>query len=445
MSTNTDHTWPPPRLPGHRLWTRLVFCLSITVSALPADGADTGEAEVPGYTAYLDPVGRGAHIDPARGVTGWTGQDVSIQFYVQLQTPGQLTLALKMSLPDSDDTAISVSLAKKTFTVKVPKTARNEFAQVPVGSVDIKQAGYVLITLKGLRRKGRSFGDIRSLVLSGTATKGMHFNTKPRRNAASVHLWYPTPKGHNVEWFYNEITVPRGADPIHSYYMACGFSRGYYGIQVNSPTERRVIFSIWDSGNEGVDRSKVKEEDRVKLLAKGAGVVAHGFGNEGTGGHSHWVHSWKAGTTYRFLVHARPEKTATIYTAYFHLAEPNRWKVIASFRAPKDGKHFRGLYSFVENFGGATGHIYRKAHFGRQWFRNNEGQWHELKGSRFTHDPTGRKERRDYGGGPEAAGFYLFNGGFRTATAKYGDRFTRTISTRPPQVSVPLKPSDLVK
>lgn len=445
MNTSTDHTLPHPGLPSRRLWPLLVVCLSITVSALPAHGADTSEVEVPGYTAYLAPAGRGARIDSRRGVTGWTGQDVSIQFYVQLQTSGRLTLALKMSLPDSDDTSISVSAAKKTFTVKVPKTARNEFVQVPVGSVDIKQAGYFLITLKGLRRKGHSFGDIQALVLSGSATKGIHFNTKPRRNAASVHLWYPTPKGHNVEWFYNEITVPRGADPIHSYYMACGFSRGYYGIQVNSPTERRVIFSIWDSGNEGVDRNKVKEEDRVKLLAKGAGVVAHGFGNEGTGGHSHWVHSWKTGTTYRFLVHARPEKTATIYTAYFHLADPDKWKVIASFRAPKDGKHFRGLYSFVENFGGATGHFYRKAHFGRQWFRNDRGQWHELKQSHFTHDPTGRKERRDYGGGPEASGFYLFNGGFRPATAKYGDRFTRTGSTAPPGVAIPLKPSDLVK
>ena len=31
-------------------------------------------------------------------------------------------------------------------------------------------------------------------------------------------------------------------------------------MQVNSTTERRIIFSVWDSGNEGVDRKKVAEE-----------------------------------------------------------------------------------------------------------------------------------------------------------------------------------------
>ena len=63
-------------------------------------------------------------------------------------------------------------------------------------------------------------------------------------------------------------------DPVGSYYMACGFRRGYFGIQVNSPTERRIIFSVWDSGTEAVDRSKVSAEDRVQLMGKGEGVVA---------------------------------------------------------------------------------------------------------------------------------------------------------------------------
>lgn len=30
------------------------------------------------------------------------------------------------------------------------------------------------------------------------------------------------------------------------YYMACGWHRGYLGMQVNSPTERRIIFSVRD-------------------------------------------------------------------------------------------------------------------------------------------------------------------------------------------------------
>ena len=73
--------------------------------------------------------------------------------------------------------------------------------------------------------------------------------------------------------------------PLWTYFEACGWQRGYFGMQVNAPAERRIIFSVWDSGNEGVDRSKVAEQDRVTLVAKGEGVVTGDFGNEGTGGH----------------------------------------------------------------------------------------------------------------------------------------------------------------
>ena len=69
--------------------------------------------------------------------------------------------------------------------------------------------------------------------------------------------------------FYNEVTIPKDADPIYSYYMACGFARGYFGIQVNSPTERRVIFSVWDAGKEAIDRNKVNDDNKGKINGKG--------------------------------------------------------------------------------------------------------------------------------------------------------------------------------
>ena len=84
-----------------------------------------------------------------------------------------------------------------------------------------------------------------------------------------------------------------------------------FGMQVNSEKERRIIFSVWDSGNEAIDRNKVKAEDLVQLVDKGKDVHAGGFGNEGTGGHSHLVHDWKLGDTIRFLVRAEPDGTQT--------------------------------------------------------------------------------------------------------------------------------------
>jgi hypothetical protein len=49
-----------------------------------------------------------------------------------------------------------------------------------------------------------------------------------------VHLKYPVADSVKTVSFYNEVTIPAGFDPIHTYYMACGFARGYFGIQVNS-------------------------------------------------------------------------------------------------------------------------------------------------------------------------------------------------------------------
>jgi hypothetical protein len=136
-------------------------------------------------------------------------------------------------------------------------------------------------------------------------------------------------------------------DPVATYYMACGWHRGYFGMQVNSATERRIIFSVWDSGGEAVSRSKVADTNRVMLMGKGAGVNSGDFGNEGTGGHSHLVFPWKTGEKQRFIVTAKPvDATHTIYAGYYFRPDQQEWMLISSWKAPKEGGYLRGLYSF---------------------------------------------------------------------------------------------------
>jgi hypothetical protein len=224
--------------------------------------------------------------------------------------------------------------------------------------------------------------------------------------------------------------------------MVCGFNRGYFGIQVNSATERRIIFSVWDSGNEGVDRKKVAADDRVQLLAKGDGVVASDFGNEGTGGHSHLVYNWKTGDTYRFLLTAKPDGTHTTYCGYFFFPDKKAWGLIASFRAPNDGGWLKGLYSFNENFGGANGQKRRLSEFGNQWIKTSDGTWSELTTAHFTHDATGGKDRLDYAAGAVQDRFYLSNGGFVAEPIKSGDKIQRPATGKPPaDIELPALPS----
>src|SRR5512147_93392 len=78
------------------------------------------------------------------------------------------------------------------------------------------------------------------------------------RAARSVHLGFPAPAG---ELFYNETVVDQSVNG--SYFMACGWNTGYFGIQqLNSPTNKVVLFSVWDP-TAGDDPQAVKTEDRV--------------------------------------------------------------------------------------------------------------------------------------------------------------------------------------
>ena len=405
--------------------------LTILLLTIASCMANAQQVSIPAYTAYAKPMeqnnedGESKLFTLANGLQNWTDTKQQIQFFFRIRTAGKLDLSL-LAKNNIAGNKLSASIAGKTFVVVIP--ASKDLKLLKIGSIMIRDTGSYSLTLTSSAKKGKTIADIKSLELNGPATQNIHINPKPRRNAASVHLFYPLTDTMKATSFYSEITVPKDADPLYSYYMACGFARGYFGIQVNSPTERRVIFSVWDAGAEAIDRDKVADENKVQLMARGENVFAEGFGNEGTGGHSHWVYDWKAGGTYKFLVTAAVDSAAntTTYAGYFFIPETQKWKLIACFKAPKDGQNLRRLYSFVENFEGNNGQVYRKAFFGNQWIRRLNGDWKELTNCTFSYDATGRAgDRIDYGGGADSSRFYLWNGGFGTANTNFGEVFTR--------------------
>ncbi|MEO5683564.1 MAG: DUF3472 domain-containing protein [Chitinophagaceae bacterium] len=400
------------------------------------------QVQLPAFTGYATPVEASNEEDESvlfsekEGLHNWINTRQQLQYFFNVSTGGTLAISL-FTKNNITGSKIAISIANKKFIVAVP--AGKQFKKVFVGTLTNVQPGFYSINIRALKKAGTNIAAIKSIELSGTATKGLQFNAKTRRNAASVHLKYPLPDTAKVIAFYDELTIPAGADQVHSYFMATGFRRGYFGIQVNSATERRVIFSVWDAGNEAADRNNVAAENRVQLLGKGSGVVAGDFGNEGTGGHSHWVYNWKSGETYKFMVTALPDSAgnATLYTGYFFSPELRKWKLIAAFKAPKDGKYINGLYSFVENFWGVNGQLQRKALFGNQWVRYDDGIWKEITTASFSYDATGKAgNRTDYGGGVENGQFYLWNGGFQPATAKYADVFARTALAQSPVIDL---------
>jgi len=65
------------------------------------------------------------------------------------------------------------------------------------------------------------------------------------RRGPTATLWHKYAKNIEVKYWYSELKVPKGQDTSGAYFMANGFNVGYLGMQVNTATERRVLFSVW--------------------------------------------------------------------------------------------------------------------------------------------------------------------------------------------------------
>ena len=387
-----------------------------------------GEIVIPGHSAYTEPDHRGLQIRADNGVSGWKSANQKVLWFGELRRKGKLTASVRGKGHEGRLFRLEVG--------GVTKKAVFKEGVAHFGDYEIKELGYTRFELTA-DSDSDGEGVIEALVLDGEASQDAHFNVKERRNAASVHLAYPVGKDERVSAFYNEVTAVE--DPVATFYMACGFSRGYFGMQVNSETERRIIFSVWDSGSgsDAKDRTTVAKEDMTQLLAKGDGVEASVFGNEGTGGHSHLVYPWKTGEAQKFVVTVKPDGAHAIFSGYWFHPEKKNWMLIASFRAPKAEGYLRGLHSFSENFGGQNGHLRRKALYGPQWIASADGQWRELTRATFSHDPTGKEDRLDRFMGVENGHHFLSHGGFVEGFTKYGTPFDRGVGGHAPDLVVP--------
>ena len=220
----------------------------------------------------------------------------------------------------------------------------------------------------------------------------------------SVHLAYPAPVAVS---FYNEVTIEKSAPG--TYFMVCGWGKGYFGIQELGNGKKLVLFSVWDPGNQD-DPKTVKEELQVKTLHKGEGVRVGRFGGEGTGGQSFFDYDWKIGETYRFLVTAKAVEKRSEYSGYFYIPEKKEWHHLVTFSTPTGGDLLKGDYSFVEDFKRdkvSTTHT-RRARFGNGWIETAEGQWQPITRAKFTADAN---PVTNINAGPDKDCFFLSTGG----------------------------------
>lgn len=348
------------------------------------------------------------------GVKNWSNPASRLRTYFRVEKTGRVDLGIR-TRAISGQSKVKVTIGDTTTEIEV---SSRDFDTIPLASVNLDKIGYYWVEMQGLEKEGSSFPEVTDLLIGGNITSSDVYFVKDNiywgRRGPSVHLSYEVPEeASDVKWFYNEITVPEGEDVVGSYFMANGFGEGYFGIQVNSPSERRILFSVW-SPYKTDNPGEIPEDQKIRLLKKGDDVNTGEFGNEGSGGQSFRRYLWEAGNTYRFLLKGQPsENNSTDYFAYFFAPEIGEWELIAGFRRPKTSTYLTRPHSFLENFRTEMGYKSRKVMYSNQWVNDSQGQWHELTKAKFTADATARKDARlDYAGGAEGEQFFLKNCGF---------------------------------
>lgn len=376
-------------------------------------------------------------------IVSWNDRKTVMSLYFKTGAKGVFNLSVKASTQKPDDSSellFSMGKQKYKVTVSGPETVYH------IGAFETQKPGYVKIDIRGLKRTGEQFADITGFVAEGEAMAGEnHFIPCDKvedcywyRRGPSVHMGYKLPAKEDIEYFYSEVTVPKGRDVNGTYFMLTGFREGYMGIQSavtdKGKKRRTVLFSVWspfttDNPNE------IPDSLHVRILAKGDGVTAQNFGNEGSGKQSFMQYPWKTGKTYKTLVKVQPDgKGNTVYTGYF-CNEKGEWMLLSRLLRPKTDTYYKGAHSFLECFKPETSPRTRSVEFKNQWARDKHGLWHEVTDATFTCDGTGLSGvRTDMYGGEHNGAFMLQNCGFFDQTTKYRSSFSRPATGKAPQI-----------
>jgi hypothetical protein len=232
-----------------------------------------------GFSLYTGgnswPLGKGA-VDSS----GYTFDSLPTKFNTYFYTSSRGS-QFNLSILMDSSVAVSVKITVGATTRTVSIRALRNFSPFKVGNF-LSSQGYNKITTE-ITGASSGTGIVSSFDITGTLTDlayvpnddGDNFYWGRRGSSANIS---PDLAGStDISYFYSEIYVPVGYDPIGSYYMANGFGEGYFGIQVNSNTERRVLFSVW-SGFDTNYPDQIPADYTVTFSRSGPGVNTGEFG-----------------------------------------------------------------------------------------------------------------------------------------------------------------------
>lgn len=384
-----------------------------------------------GGNAYItSPVTDGTEAISKNGLINWSSPNAISSTFFRLGQTGKLDVYIDAFVPaGSSTTTIEVAVNGTKFNVNITGQTMNRYK---VGAVNITKIGYVKVDFIGVNKGSNTyFASVSNIIISGqAASPNVIYANNPStftavRKGASIQLKYTLPSGVNSEWFYNELTVPENGYRIGTYYMSNGFNGGSFGLQVNSTTDKKIIFMVTDNAGQ-----------KATIVRTGTNVVNSVLNNFVTGGQSTLNYDWTSGTTYKFLTQGKPDGFGnTIFSAWFFATETSEWKFIASWKRPSVNGYLNNVYSSLEGTNSENSYSVRNARYYNQWARDNNGTWNEIKNAEFSGDATASNlERYDFEGGVSYSSFYLKSNGFFPENVALQTSFTRSGTVSSPDI-----------
>jgi len=196
--------------------------------------------------------------------------------------------------------------------------------------------------------------------------------------AQSCPKWGPYAGAHgmegNADLMMADVMTP--SEGLAPFTYSCviqfslGSSGGYCGLQDGDGSDSvrpfNNIFSVWDYPN------KVQ----LTYTYKDPMTFVGGFGNEGTGLHSHCDFGWKPNQWYTNVVRRWYDGGDKTYVAYFIYDQTKKeWRHYVTFAVPEANAMLHGnISSFLENFADDSKRS-RTAYYKSYWKLTTEGKW----------------------------------------------------------------------
>lgn len=199
--------------------------------------------------------------------------------------------------------------------------------------------------------------------------------------AQSCPKWGPyigaqfSDKMATADLLMDDVMIPADGNTQYTYTCAIQFglgkSGGYCGLQNNNADGTMArplnnIFSVWDYPNK----------IQIEATYKDPETFIGGFGNEGTGLHSHADFGWVPGEWYTQVVrrwYTGGDRTQVGYFIYDHAKK--QWRHYVTFAVPEaDAKLKPGISSFLENFADSHNHS-RISYYKSYWMLTTKGDW----------------------------------------------------------------------